>query len=340
MTGTSISLERLCEQLLYNHECVVIPGMGGFIVRDSPCNFNAGMDKIKPFARHIFFNPHLNQNDGLLAGELMKQEGIPYSAAMERCKYAAEQLKADIAAAGSLKFGILGTFFKGQENIWFAPAPDLNFSRSSYGLEAIDIQVLEREQASETAAAPVLKTSMADKSPIESIEPEFRKGNGIRPWLVAASVALVVHFVYLVFEKPDSNSHVASVVPAISMPDSQIPDAISDTAVYAAAAETQVAENPISDAGTEPLAAETKPAAETTPAIQAPEIPAASETTVTAAESPTPETPVVEELRVARYKLEANARWHVKDLLKQGKQAYMAYKDGWYEVLSSGSSPQ
>jgi len=43
-----------------------LPGLGGFIVRDSPCNFTADKSMIKPAFRNLFFNPHLTQNDGLI----------------------------------------------------------------------------------------------------------------------------------------------------------------------------------------------------------------------------------------------------------------------------------
>ena len=53
MHANKTTIERTIEQLLHRHECVILPDFGGFIVRDSPCNFNAAKDAIKPFAKNI-----------------------------------------------------------------------------------------------------------------------------------------------------------------------------------------------------------------------------------------------------------------------------------------------
>ena len=70
MSKSQNSIVEIIEHLLLNHECVVLPGLGGFIVRDSPCNFTADKSMIKPAFRNLFFNPHLTQNDGLLCHAL------------------------------------------------------------------------------------------------------------------------------------------------------------------------------------------------------------------------------------------------------------------------------
>ena len=56
MSKSQTSIVEIIEHLLLNHECVVLPGLGGFIVRDSPCNFTADKSMIKPAFRNLFFN--------------------------------------------------------------------------------------------------------------------------------------------------------------------------------------------------------------------------------------------------------------------------------------------
>lgn len=348
MLQSSIPLEKTIELLLHRYECVILPGFGGFIVRDSPCNFNAGKDQVKPFARHIFFNTHLKENDGLLSKEIEKQENLSYSEANEHCRKAIEDLRNGIEAAGSMRFGNLGTFFKGQENIWFAPSPTLNLSLESYGLEPVNVHKVTSE---ETVVKQIEHTSEtithadADRKPIETID---MPKPGLRPWLIAASLALLVHFVYLGLEKPENNDNQASVVPELSVPlmDSFKSSEIENDSAIIAPDSTALYSNQQSQELSANVLPETPAkAVSDTPVIREEIVkPAASETHSQPATAElanaSPDGSVIKEHRVARYKLEINAAYHVKDLIKQGISSRVEFIDGWYEVVSEDSTEQ
>ncbi len=346
MPQSSIPLDKTIELLLHRYECVILPGFGGFIVRDSPCNFNAAKDQVKPFARHIFFNTHLKENDGLLSKEIEKQENLSYAEANEHCRKAIEDLRNGIEAGGSMRFGDLGTFFKGQENIWFAPSPTLNLSLESYGLQPVDVHKVKTEavpvEEAETEEIKITQTE-ADRKPIETIE---ISGPGLKPWLIAASLALLVHFAYLGLEKPEINNNQASVVPELSVPlmdsfKSEVQD--SDSAIASSDSSSIITDQAITNTNVtlevpEVTVSDTPVIREEivqTPAIETVVIPAPSgnESEVAAAI-------VIKEHRVARYKLEVNAGYHVKDLIKQGISARVEFIGGWYEVIAEDSNGQ
>lgn len=334
MSDTKIPFENTIEQLLQHHECVILPGFGGFIVRDSPCNFNASKDQVKPFARHIFFNPHLQQNDGLLLSEIQKQEDCAYNEAGTICNAAINELKSSIDLSGHKSFGKLGVFHKGQENIWFAPSPALNLAIESYGLSPVDVRLLNAgiEQKTEPISANMpaaTKVLVADNTPIEKTD---AKGPGLRPWLIAASLALLVHFVYLGLEKKDLNKQEASVIPVISMPaetplapveanDSSLQaDSIAAYEVPAESTEPEYVSSPIETIS---------PAASDTPVITEELLIPAEEMTVA------PET-----VRVARYKMKTNADYHAKDLNRKGSNAQVYQSGYWYEVIIEKTAGQ
>ncbi len=334
-------LEKTIEQLLMRHECVILPGFGGFIVRDSPCNFNAAKDQIKPFARHIFFNPHLQQNDGLLSNEIAGLESMSFGDASEKCRIAIDDLKQSIESAGSKVFGNLGTFFKGQENIWFAPSTTLNLSLDSYGLSPVDIRLITESSVNKaiTIEKQITEEAIADRKPIESTE---IKRPGITPWLVAASIALLVHFIYLKTEQTDPSRQEAALISLDSAPNTDslntIPsqteteDSISgnesiDTAVIPSSDLIPVIE-PLEP--TKP----TEPEETVNPSEQnaGKEIPVISDAPVIVQDSSANQTT---ETVYARYIMESNALYHMKDLVKVGKSARVEFKDNWYFVIIS-----
>ncbi|MFM6984015.1 MAG: hypothetical protein ACKOXF_07770, partial [Chitinophagaceae bacterium] len=228
----NLSFEQLTEKLLNRYECVILPEFGGFIVRESPCNFNASKDRIKPASKHIFFNPHLTANDGLLYNEIQTARTCTYNEAVEWYQSVVAEYKQVIEDAGSRQFGALGTFHKGKENnFWFSPAPELNLSLDSFGLSAVDIYKVAQAESEKETIVKTLKpeTELADNKPIISTEP-FRMN--YKAWIAAATVALLVHFTYLKLETNDVTTNEASVLPTIESPVQEDAEANVDTTSY------------------------------------------------------------------------------------------------------------
>jgi CCDC81-like prokaryotic HU domain 1 len=69
------------EKLLAQHDYVVVPNLGGFVVQTQSAMFFS--DHITPPQSSIGFNPLMHHSDGLLAIEIARTEGISYRAAIE-----------------------------------------------------------------------------------------------------------------------------------------------------------------------------------------------------------------------------------------------------------------
>lgn len=328
----NLSFEQLTENLLNRFECVILPDFGGFIVRDSPCNFNVAKDKIKPASKQIFFNPHLTANDGLLYNEIQTLKACTYGEAVDWYQSTISDYKQLIESTGSKKFGNLGTFFKGNENnYWFSPTSDLNLSLDTYGLQSIDIiKVAQHSQEPEVKEAKVVKPTkvveLADNKPISTTEP-FKLN--YKAWIAAATIALLVHFVYLNVEKTNTTTNQASVIPTFQETTSIVTDTILSTP-------TEIETDTITQ---EPIITEA-PVAPQTEVVQ--ETPAVVEPKVTEPIVENPVEKVTETVttnpekqfeRVARYKIEDNALAHKKDLEKKGKICKVELINNMYEVL-------
>ena len=309
------------DELLLSKECVVIPGLGGFIVRDSPCNFNADKSQIKPANRNLFFNPHLNQNDGLLFNALQNQLKLSYSDAQESIKDFVNHFNDMINSDQSFKFGRLGVFYNGQNNVWFSPANDLNLSLDSYGLDALDIQTVH---AIET---PTKQTNTAiDNAPIMLLDSHKPR---LKPWLIAASVALLCHVGYLFFEQmPMINSasyqHQASVIPNIQAPIITSP-AVIDSTEHTATVEPITEAIPVETIDDEPMSQAS---------LEMSDVPSDIHSTkhVTTQDVKPLRNISVQTQILAKYKIKTNADFHLQDLIKKGVQAELIFKDGYYQI--------
>jgi len=117
------------EFLLHEHNCVIIPGFGGFVVnpvhsrRDGVATFLAPTNE-------LVFNRDLTHNDGLLAESYMKSNQIVFEAAMQQIERAVEELKHQLLEQRHVELGKLGSFTMSDEKRFvYTPA---NFVRPSF----------------------------------------------------------------------------------------------------------------------------------------------------------------------------------------------------------------
>mgnify|MGYP000802840522 FL=1 len=66
-----IELAQHIEALLLENDCVIVPGLGGFVAHYTPAMRVAEENTFLPPTRIIGFNPQLKMNDGLLVQSYM-----------------------------------------------------------------------------------------------------------------------------------------------------------------------------------------------------------------------------------------------------------------------------
>ena len=67
-----IELAKHIEVLLLENDCVIVPGLGGFIAHRRQASFSERTGEFQPPLRTIGFNPQLVMNDGLLVQSYMQ----------------------------------------------------------------------------------------------------------------------------------------------------------------------------------------------------------------------------------------------------------------------------
>lgn len=125
------------EELLYLHDCVIIPGFGGFICDYTGASIEEKTGMIIPPAKRVVFNKHLKQNDGLLIDWIARKEQIDYEKSQRRLSLFCEEIKVRLNQKQKINFGLIGSFAVDRRfNIVFE-SKNHNFLPDVMGMEAL-----------------------------------------------------------------------------------------------------------------------------------------------------------------------------------------------------------
>lgn len=125
-------------ELFFRHDCVIIPGFGGFILNYVPATVDKSTSLFHPPARRVSFNRNLTHNDGLLIGAVGLEHGIGYTEAREEVEMFASELRRKLSQGEQVAFEHIGTFQTNREgNIQFEPVSAANYNLNSYGMEPV-----------------------------------------------------------------------------------------------------------------------------------------------------------------------------------------------------------
>ena len=69
-------VEQHIKELLFDHDCVVIPSLGGFICTYLGAEISISKNKISPPRKQIAFSDKLTSGDDLLINRLIEKESI------------------------------------------------------------------------------------------------------------------------------------------------------------------------------------------------------------------------------------------------------------------------
>ncbi|MHA8093778.1 hypothetical protein ACMH5Q_02660 [Aquirufa lenticrescens] len=160
------------EHLLYEHECVIIPQFGGFVVNAQDFQFNAKEGKIYPKRKCVAFNEKLKTDDRFLTTEWAKKQSISQKEASIEITAISKDLKSQISTQGYLTIGELGAFTLNSENrLSFSPNPDFNADLSVFGLFPVGLgHTLPKEKKPVLEVVPVaedLPSYTPEPSPIK-----------------------------------------------------------------------------------------------------------------------------------------------------------------------------
>lgn len=139
-------ITQLISELLYRHDCVIVPGFGGFVSRSHSAGFNKGNNLLFPPAKHILFNRNLIHNDGLLITSLMERNGVSFEESARLTDEYRQYIQSLLGAKKRFELQNIGLLYIDSENsLRFEAKADMNFLFDAFGFEPVVANELPAE---------------------------------------------------------------------------------------------------------------------------------------------------------------------------------------------------
>ncbi len=140
-------------ELLYTYDCVIIPQFGGFVANYKPAHIHPVSHKISPPSKQIGFNKNLQQNDGLLANKIAREQQISYAEAVDLITRWRKEIEKQLAENGFFSFEKIGKLTrKSDKTIVFDAYNKENYFPGAYGLTPVVARPVKHETKVTTIA--------------------------------------------------------------------------------------------------------------------------------------------------------------------------------------------
>ena len=179
-----MKIEHYISQLLYRHQCVIVPNFGAFLTEIQSAHLHENSNSFYPPKKLISFNPHLKNNDGLLANHISLAEKRNYESAVAAIESEVIIWKSILEFSGKFTIKNVGELsLNAEKNIVFTPIDNTNYLMESFGLNSFISPSIKREIQLEIVDEVVVE----EAAPIVFIAEERTS----RPYLKYAAVLVL-----------------------------------------------------------------------------------------------------------------------------------------------------
>lgn len=195
-----IELTKHIESLLLENDCVIVPGLGGFISHQMPARYSKEENLFLPPERSVGFNPNLKINDGLLVQSYMSLYDTNFSDASQMVEAEVEELLEELHENGKVELPNIGELtYSIYDSYNFTPFENRLAAPCLYGLDLFEMKTWV-----ETEAEIAVSTNQTEKAPA------LRKRRFIlRPSAIANAVAMIaVLFICFSISTPIENTEI------------------------------------------------------------------------------------------------------------------------------------
>ncbi len=134
---------NLLPGMFLDYDCVIIPGLGGFVCNGRSAWYDEENEEMVPPSRDVIFNPNLIHNDGLLAQEIMRARDLSYSEAMKHVEEEASFMVRQLTEGKPVEIARVGRLYSGDDGVTrFLPDSELVRVLSSFGHARIPLSKL------------------------------------------------------------------------------------------------------------------------------------------------------------------------------------------------------
>ena len=162
-----IELERHIEILLLSNDCVIVPGLGGFMAHHVDARYDESDGMFVPPIRTLGFNPQLKLNDSLLVQSYIEAHDISYPEALRRIEGEVAELRAHLETTGIYELNDIGVLRLNEEgNMEFEPCEAGILTPSLYGFGSFAMKPLQQTPAVTEKKEKLKAEHLPDEKPI------------------------------------------------------------------------------------------------------------------------------------------------------------------------------
>ena len=172
------NIDPIIKELLVLHDCVIFPGLGGFVAQYASSSISDDNLIFKPPFKQILFNKNLTNNDGLLANSISKEWGISYEESVEKISSLLFKINNEIKTNKQFSFEGIGVLYEVNGILNFKQQSE-NLLMESFGLRSINMN----DFLSHSSEGKII--SIKSKSDVKQI---------IKNWSVAAAVIVLLFY--------------------------------------------------------------------------------------------------------------------------------------------------
>lgn len=148
--------ENYIALLLEKTECLMVPGLGGFLRIQVPARISEDGKQIEPPSEMLAFNAGLSANDGLLANSMAASENTSYREAMYEINHWVGNIHRTLSTGGAYTLEGLGRFERGPAGpVQFIAAATPLSTSAFYGLTTTNLVPLPKQSSLQEAVEPV-----------------------------------------------------------------------------------------------------------------------------------------------------------------------------------------
>ena len=137
------------KELLFLHDCVIIPGFGGFVANYRNAGYDETQNLFIPPGKDISFNASLKHNDGLLISYISSEASISYEQARKKTEDFVSEVNQTLQTR-EYTFKEIGKFrLENDTTVRFFPDQGANFLAESYGLPYFHFKPLSSQKVEE-----------------------------------------------------------------------------------------------------------------------------------------------------------------------------------------------
>ena len=196
-----IKIERHIEILLLSNDCVILPGLGGFMAHHVDARIDKSDNMFLPPLRALGFNPQLTMNDSLLVQSYIETYDVSYPEALRMVENDVDELRQHIDTEGEYELNGIGILSRNDEGkLLFEPCEAGVLTPEYYGLGGFQIPLSsDIQDVDEATIASVSQVPIKAKSEHDVIVIKMS-------WLRNAVAVAAAIIAFLMIGTPVTNS--------------------------------------------------------------------------------------------------------------------------------------